>query len=90
MYQVAAGDQLGTAARSACSSSSNHIHFAVYRNGSSVDPTRFLLPRKPKRPTWNQTCDEYKVVYKVEQYTIINYRMFLSTCVRNILSGKSE
>ena len=49
---------------SSCNSS-NHIHFAIQREGGFVDPTRFLQSRMFDMPTWVQSCDDFKLEYKV-------------------------
>ncbi|GFR58902.1 protein jagged-2 [Elysia marginata] len=59
---VAAGEVVGTAARSSCD---NHIHVSMLKEARGyIDPSSYLEPRTPSVPTWTQDCDDYKFVYK--------------------------
>ena len=61
--QVAAGEVIGTVARSSCN---NHIHLSMLKEARGyIDPTPYLEPRTPSIPTWTQECDDYKFIYKV-------------------------
>ncbi|XP_019616817.1 PREDICTED: uncharacterized protein LOC109464305 [Branchiostoma belcheri] len=63
IVNILAGEEIGKAARSSCT---NHIHFAVEKDGSFVDISKFLEPRFITIPQWIQHCDDYKLAYKFQ------------------------
>lgn len=63
IFQVAAGQPIGTVTGSDCD---NHIHLAMQKDGGSyIDPTKYVESIYPKVSKWKQVCDDYKLVYKV-------------------------
>ncbi|XP_070573548.1 uncharacterized protein [Ptychodera flava] len=58
------GMRLGTVTSSGCRP--NTIHLAMRQVGTrlSVDPTRYIEPRKMLSPPWIQHCDEYVLIFK--------------------------
>lgn len=44
----------------------NHIHVAFEKGEEGfIDPTRFFEGRPFSVPTWDQKCDDFKLVWKV-------------------------
>jgi hypothetical protein len=73
ILKVAAGVAIGTTTKSPCD---NHIHLSIRREGGFVDPSNYIPQRLIEPPKWEQLCDDYKVVYKVEIETYhLLYRM---------------
>ncbi|XP_076116635.1 uncharacterized protein LOC143084113 [Mytilus galloprovincialis] len=61
---IAAGVKIGTATHSGCM---NHIHVAFEKGEEGfIDPTRFFEGRPFSVPTWDQKCDDFKLVWKFE------------------------
>ncbi|KAK6174798.1 hypothetical protein SNE40_013376 [Patella caerulea] len=63
---VTAGQKIGEVTPSVCDAE-DHIHFAMQKNnGGVIDPTRYVPPRIPALPKWEQECDDYKLVWKFD------------------------
>lgn len=69
LFQVAGGQYIGKVIKSACI---NHIHLAMKKTDATeyLDPTKYLESIFPTMPVWIQQCDDYKLVWKVQDSLI--------------------